>query len=67
VRLVLTNPDQRDAMTLHVECASPNDALKAKISDALRDATKLGGDVVFTAPGTLANDGKVIDDARKYD
>lgn len=66
VRLVLTNPDQRDTMTLHVECAMPSDALKSKLIDALRDATKLGGDIVFAAPGSLANDGKVIDDARKY-
>jgi phenylacetate-CoA ligase len=67
VRLVLTNPDQRDAMVLHAECASQSDALKAKIVEALRDATKLGGDVALAAPGSLANDGKVIDDARKYD
>lgn len=67
VRLVLTNPDQRDTMTLHAECASATDALKAKLVEALREATKLGGDVTFAAVGTLANDGKVIDDARKYD
>ncbi len=67
VRLVITNPDQKDAMELHAECASPNDDLKGKITSALRDVTKLGGDVVFAAIGTLANDGKVIDDARKYE
>ncbi len=70
VRLVITNPDQKDAMTLHVEhgeIASANDELKGNIVAALRDATKLGGDVVFTAVGSLANDGKVIDDTRKFD
>jgi phenylacetate-CoA ligase len=67
LRLVLSNPDQRDAMTLHAECSVTNDALKAKIVEALRDATKLGGEVVFAAMGSLANDGKVIDDTRKYD
>ena len=67
VRLVITNPDQKDAMALHAECASPNDDLRAKIAAALRDVTKLGGDVVFTAADSLANDGKVIDDARKFD
>ena len=67
VRLVITNPDQKDAMALHAECASPNNDLKGKIASALRDATKLGGEVVFAATGALANDGKVIDDARKYD
>ncbi|HPG60381.1 MAG TPA: AMP-binding protein [Casimicrobium sp.] len=67
VRLVLTNPDQKDAMALHAECAAPSDELKAKIATTLRDVTKLGGDVVFAAVGALANDGKVIDDARKYE
>lgn len=67
VRLVITNPDQKDAMALHAECAAPSDALQAKIVEALRDVTKLGGDVVFAAIGSLANDGKVIDDARKYE
>ena len=67
VRLVITNPDQKDAMALHAECASPSDELKGKIQAALRDVTKLGGDVIFSAVGALANDGKVIDDARKYE
>ena len=67
VRLVITNPDQKDAMALHAECAVPSDDLKAKIAAALRDVTKLGGEVVFAAVGSLANDGKVIDDARKYE
>ena len=70
VRLVISNPDQKDAMTLHAEpaeFASMSDELKGKIVAALRDATKLGGDVVFAAIGSLANDGKVIDDARKIE
>ena len=67
VRLVISNPDQKDAMALHAECVSPNDALKARITAALRDVTKLGGDVFFVAAASLANDGKVIDDARKYE
>ncbi len=67
VRLVLTNPDQRDAMTLHAECAAPSDGLKTRLTEALREATKLGGDIHLAALGSLPNDGKVIDDARKYD
>ena len=67
VRLVITNPDQKDAMALHAEIASPDEALKGRIASALRDVTKLGGEVVFAAAGALANDGKVIDDARKYE
>ena len=33
----------------------------------IRDVTKLRGEVVLVAPGSLPNDGKVIEDARKYD
>ncbi|TAG02052.1 MAG: phenylacetate--CoA ligase family protein [Betaproteobacteria bacterium] len=66
-RLVITNPDQKDAMALHVEIATPDDALKSQIAATMRDVTKLGGDVVFATIGALSNDGKVIDDARKYE
>jgi phenylacetate-CoA ligase len=54
-------------MTLQVEtaCSGP-DALALKISDAIRDVTKLRGAVEFLLPGTLPNDGRVIEDARSY-
>ncbi len=42
------------------------EALKAHIAEAIRDITKLRSDVHLVAPGTLANDGKVIEDARSY-
>lgn len=62
-RLVVTNPDSSDAMTLC--CEGSGDA--AAIADSLRELTKLRGTVEFAAPGTLPNDGKVISDERKYD
>jgi len=37
-----------------------------KVADAVRDVTKLRGNVHCVAPGSLANDGKVIEDARSY-
>ena len=37
------------------------------IADSVRDITKLRGEVLFAAPGSLPNDGKVIEDARKYE
>jgi len=43
--------------------SSSADAIVASI----RDVTKLRGDVVFRKPGELPNDGKVIEDVRKYD
>jgi phenylacetate-CoA ligase len=36
------------------------------IADSIRNVTKLRGEVQLVAPGTLPNDGKVIDDLRKY-
>ena len=33
----------------------------------MREVSKLRGDVAFKLPGTLPNDGKVIEDLRKYD
>ena len=64
-RLVITNPDSTDAMTLHCEGAA-DDALSAAVAASLRELTKLRGEVVFVAPGSLANDGKVIDDQRQH-
>jgi phenylacetate-CoA ligase len=54
-------------MTLKVEtaCGGP-DALAARIGEAIRDVTKLRGVVEFLLPGSLPNDGKVIEDARSY-
>jgi phenylacetate-CoA ligase len=65
-RLVVTNPDSNDAMTLQCEAAG-NDALARAVADSIRDITKLRGEVKLVAPGSLPNDGKVIEDARKYD
>jgi len=40
--------------------------LDARIADAVREVTKLRGTIELVAPGTLPNDGKVIEDARSY-
>ncbi|MFZ6875236.1 phenylacetate--CoA ligase family protein [Undibacterium sp. Di27W] len=66
-RLVVTGEMANDVMSLHCETAAGNSILQAAIVDSLRDITKLRGDVQFVAVGSLANDGKVIDDARKYE
>ena len=66
-RLVVAGEMANDMMTLQVEtaCAGP-DALVAKISDAIREVTKLRGTVELLLPGSLPNDGKVIEDTRSY-
>ena len=66
-RLVVTGEMANDQMALRVETANTADeALKARIADAVRDVTKLRGDVQLVAAGNLPNDGKVIEDARSY-
>ena len=66
-RLVVTGEMANDVMTLKVEtaCSGP-DALATKVGEAIRDVTKLRGGVELVFPGSLPNDGKVIEDARSY-
>jgi len=65
-RLVVAGEMANDHMTLHVESVSAAPALAEAVAGSVRDVTKLRADVVLVAPGTLANDGKVIEDARSY-
>jgi phenylacetate-CoA ligase len=66
-RLVVDNPEGNDRMVLNVEIAGDRPADAAAIVAAIRDVTKLRGEVAFRKPGELPNDGKVIDDLRKFD
>ncbi len=66
-RLVVDNPGGADRMTLHCEVANAPAGLAAAVADSLRDVTKLRGEVSLRKPGELPNDGKVIEDAKKYD
>ncbi len=65
-RLVVSGEMANDAMALHVEASSTPEGLATRIADAIRDVTKLRGEVVLCPLGSLANDGKVIEDARSY-
>jgi phenylacetate-CoA ligase len=69
-RLVVTGEMANDAMTLRCEVAdpdAPSDLLIDSIRDSIRDVSKLRGEVQFVARASLPNDGKVIEDARKYE
>jgi phenylacetate-CoA ligase len=68
-RLVVQGEMANDSMALHVETTAASSAeaeLKLQIAEAIRDITKLRSEVHLVAPGSLANDGKVIEDARSY-
>jgi phenylacetate-CoA ligase len=64
-RLVVEGEMADDRMTLKVE-AVPDAALAARLAEAMREVTRLRCAVECVAPGSLANDGRVIEDARSY-
>ena len=66
-RLVVSGEMANDSMTLQVEAAgTTHSGLDQRIGEAIRDVTKLRGTVQLLVPGSLPNDGKVIEDARSY-
>ncbi len=68
-RLVVSGEMANDSMTFQVEAVAGDAAaagLDQRISEAIRDVTKLRGTVQWLSPGSLPNDGKVIEDARSY-
>jgi phenylacetate-CoA ligase len=65
-RLIVAGETGQDTMTLKVELTSSTEGLLHAIADAVRETTKLRCEVEAVAIGSLANDGKVIEDARSY-
>ena len=63
-RVVVTRADEQDAMTVQIEATGgkPQD-----YADSVQATLKLKGSVEVVAPGSLPNDGLVIDDQRTYD
>ncbi len=64
-RLVVSGEMANDQLTLKVE-TQETAGLAEKISEAVRDVTKLRADIALVEVGSLPNDGKVIEDARSY-
>ena len=65
-RLVVEGEMANDRMTLKIEVAGAPEGLAAAVANSVRDVTKLRAEVLLAAPGSLPNDGKVIEDARSY-
>lgn len=65
-RLVVSGEMANDSMCLQVEAPDAAGDLGLQIEAAMREVTKLRGTVQVVSPGTLPNDGKVIEDARSY-
>ncbi len=70
MRLMVSQTNHNDVMSLHCELdiSALNDEqqmdLSSKIADYLQQVTKLNGQVKLYDIGSLANDGKVIEDIR---
>ena len=65
-RLVVSGEMANDQMCLQVEASETQGDLAERIESAVRDVTKLRAQVLLVQPGSLPNDGKVIEDARSY-
>ncbi|MCV2366650.1 phenylacetate--CoA ligase family protein [Roseateles oligotrophus] len=66
-RLVIEGEMAQDRLTLRIETAAgANEGLNERIAEVIREVTKLRAEVVQLPPGSLPNDGLVIEDARSY-
>jgi phenylacetate-CoA ligase len=65
-RLVVEGEAGNDRMTLKCEVREHPAGLEEALVASIRDLTKLRGEVELVNPGSLPNDGKVIEDLRKY-
>jgi phenylacetate-CoA ligase len=63
-RVIATREGEMDVMTVQVEAAGGD---LGALSDSVAAVMKLRGKVQIMPPGSLPNDGKVIDDQRKYE
>ena len=66
-RLVVSGHLANDVMTLRCEVRGAAADLAERIVETVREVTKLRGEVDLVAPGSLPNDGKAIEDARRLD
>jgi phenylacetate-CoA ligase len=64
-RLVVRRENDADEMTLRCETRPPGgEALARAVVESIREVCKLRGGVELLPPGSLPNDGKVIEDTR---
>jgi phenylacetate-CoA ligase len=66
-RLIIDWVEQSDQITLRCETKNTDESLTTAIAESIRSICKLRGEVEVVTPGSLPNDGKVIDDIRQYE
>ncbi|RKT27725.1 hypothetical protein BXY70_3075 [Roseovarius halotolerans] len=63
-RVIASREGEMDVMTVQIEANGGDaDAFSGSVAEVL----KLKGRIEIVAPGSLPNDGKVIEDQRSYD
>ncbi|MCW8906707.1 MAG: AMP-binding protein [Sedimenticola sp.] len=66
-RLVVNWVNESDQLTLQYECDKQSPELDSAIAQSIREICKVRGETRPMTADSLPNDGKVIDDIRKYD
>lgn len=66
-RLVVSGQVGSDVMVLKAELTDASDSQLQSYAASVRELTKLRAEIELVEPGSLPNDGKVIDDIRSYD
>jgi phenylacetate-CoA ligase len=65
-RLVVSGAMTADHLLLRAEAHTAPEGLASRLAEAVRDITRLRCEVELVPPGSLPNDGRVIEDARTY-
>jgi phenylacetate-CoA ligase len=66
-RLVVSGEMANDQLCLRAEVDGSPEGLAGRLVEAVREITRLRAEVELVSPGSLPNDGKVIEDARTYE
>lgn len=66
-RLEIDRKGESDVMVLRCEAEGASAGLAERVVESLLAETRLRGEVELCTPGGLPNDGKVIDDRRRYE
>ncbi len=66
-RMIVSGEMANDRLSVRCEVKEATSGLADEIAQAVRDITRLRAEIELVTPGSLPNDGKVIEDARKYD
>ncbi len=68
LRLVVSGEPAAEKLLLRAEVAEPQaQELAQLLAASVREVTKLRAEVELCAPGSLPNDGKLIEDSRRYE